>query len=63
MTTFDVHAQLAAARALELQREARDAHLAALVRCCRPSTWQRAAHAVADRVRAAVQPGSAECCA
>lgn len=63
MTTFDVHAQLAADRARELQREARDARLAALVRCCRPGTWQRAARSVADRVRAAVRPGSAECCA
>lgn len=48
MTTFDAHAQLAAARAVELRREASHARLVALV---------------ADRLRAAVRPGPAECCA
>ena len=56
-------------RAAALQRSAATARLAALARCCRPSTWVRATrHVIAAgvRLRAALPParsGAAPCCA
>lgn len=60
---------LAGDRAVELQRHAATARLAALARCCRPSTWVRATRRVTAatiRLRAAlpaVRSGAAPCCA
>ena len=49
MTTVEVYAQLAADRGRELRREAAQARLAALARCCRPSTWRRVLRRVGRR--------------
>jgi hypothetical protein len=57
---------LAGARGAELRREACAARLAALVRCCRPSSVARAARRAADvvtRVRTGRPAGLAACCA
>ena len=43
MTTPYVAEMLLAERTRELRREAAAARMVALARCCRPSTWSRAA--------------------
>jgi hypothetical protein len=60
-------AVLAETHGADLRRQAGNARLAALARCCRPSTWARTArHAgeVLRHVRAAVVPErtAAACC-
>ncbi len=53
----------------ELLRSAATARLAAIARCCRPSTWARAARRageIVSRARAALRLGGADaavCCA
>jgi hypothetical protein len=64
MTTPYLADMLIAERTRELHREAANARLAALVRCCRPSTWARAAQrarAAAARLRPA-RSTAAACC-
>ena len=55
---------LAETRGAELRREADVARLAALVACCRPRTWARAARrAVTAAARLRHGAGSPACCA
>ncbi|MGY1617191.1 hypothetical protein ACI797_10645 [Geodermatophilus sp. SYSU D00691] len=65
MSTLYVAQVIADERGAELQRRADTARLAALARCCRPSTWARAARraaAAVDRLRTARSAGT-PCCA
>lgn len=69
MITFQVAELIVADRIAERQRHAHTARLAALARCCRPSTWRRSAHRVAQgltRLRGAARRDrstAAVCCA
>jgi hypothetical protein len=69
MITAQVAQLIAADRAVELQRHAATARLAALARCCRPSTWARTARRATGamaRLRAAFRPDQSvavPCCA
>ena len=65
MTTTYVSEQLATDHAAALRRDAATSRLAALARCCRPSSWARAARragAAAARLRGS-RPVGASCCA
>jgi hypothetical protein len=72
MNSLNLTAELAAEHARDLRRAAGPARLAALARCCRPSSWRRAhtqltarlnaAPTVVRRALARTQPTTA-CCA
>jgi hypothetical protein len=67
--TPDVVQLIAADRAAELQRHAANARLAAIARCCQPSSWARVARRAATAVAAlrsslrSDRPAAAPCCA
>jgi hypothetical protein len=68
MTSPLMAEMLLAERTRELRAEAATARLAALVRCCRPSAWTRAARRAAAAVRAVPRAWRADgattsCCA
>lgn len=68
MSTPYLVAMLAESRGAELRREAREARLAAIATCCRPSAWARTARRITEsttRLRTAARRDRAAvaCCA
>ncbi|MGY1601141.1 hypothetical protein [Geodermatophilus sp. SYSU D00815] len=62
MSTFDISEVVAAEHRARLHRRADSARLAAAVRCCRPSTWTRAARRAAAAVSRLRGHRGASCC-
>ncbi len=65
MLSMDLAASVAAERSRDLTRAVETSRLAALARCCRPSTWRRAASRLVKTAAVARRAGlrhEAACC-